>query len=184
MSVEAYRVLAVCTGNICRSPAAQLLLHAELGAGATVTSAGTAAMVGNPIEPPMAKLLRESGHATSAFAARQLVAEDIIRADLILTMTREHRARTVALVPAAVRRTFTLLELARIAASGEVPRLLGITPRVKFLEFVAAAGRQRSSGKVISDDDVPDPYRRGGREYRASYALISGAVDKIAAALR
>ena len=38
-------------------------------------------------------------------------------ADLVLTATREHRSAVVGMAPSAVRRTFTLLELARIAVA-------------------------------------------------------------------
>ena len=54
-----FTVLAVCTGNICRSPAVERLLVAELGPGSDVhvVSAGVGAVVGAPISPPMAALL-------------------------------------------------------------------------------------------------------------------------------
>ncbi|GAB3624535.1 hypothetical protein GCM10027418_26200 [Mariniluteicoccus endophyticus] len=41
----------VCTGNICRSPAGHLLLQRYLGDSVEVTSAGTHALVGQPVDP-------------------------------------------------------------------------------------------------------------------------------------
>lgn len=117
MNEPAVRILTVCTGNICRSPVAERLLAARLGDRAEVTSAGTRAVVGAPIDPGMASLLDTAGEASGGFAARQLTATQIRDADLVLALTRAHRARILEEVPAALRRTFTLLEFARIVAS-------------------------------------------------------------------
>ena len=62
----AYEVLFVCTGNVCRSPAAERLLRRDLDemaggfgglSGVHISSAGTGALVGEPISPPMASLV-------------------------------------------------------------------------------------------------------------------------------
>ncbi len=60
---EPARVLVVWTGNVSRSPAAQAMLATGLAAGPIqVTSAGTEAMVGAPVDERMAALLsRRSG---------------------------------------------------------------------------------------------------------------------------
>ena len=114
-----FAVLTVCTGNICRSPAAERLLAARLGAGSgvAVSSAGVGAVVGAPIPPPMAALLSGAGVSPDGFAARQLTAAMLRDSDLVLVLTRGHRARVVDVYPGAVRRTFTLRELARLAAA-------------------------------------------------------------------
>ena len=53
----------------------------------------------------------------AAFAARELVAEHVVGADLVLGATREHRAAAVVLHPRAAARTFTLREFARLAGA-------------------------------------------------------------------
>mgnify|MGYP002738687724 CR=1 FL=1 len=53
-TISPYRILTVCTGNVCRSPAAERLLEHTLNPSVTVRSAGTRALVGEPIHPPMA----------------------------------------------------------------------------------------------------------------------------------
>ena len=63
---SAARVLTVCTGNICRSPFIERALQAELdrswGPGVVeVTSAGTGAMVGEPMNAPALKAPRGGG---------------------------------------------------------------------------------------------------------------------------
>ena len=58
MPQEVFSILAVCTGNVCRSPAVERLLASKLGPTVSVSSAGTHALVGHPISEPMAALLR------------------------------------------------------------------------------------------------------------------------------
>ena len=58
---EISKVLCVCVGNICRSPMAALLLSKRLSglvAGATVESAGVAALVAEPADPLAVALMK------------------------------------------------------------------------------------------------------------------------------
>jgi protein-tyrosine phosphatase len=63
----------------------------------------------------VARLLRGRGVDAGGLTARQLTPELVRAADLVVTMTAEQRAAVVTRVPAAVRRTFTLRELAGLA---------------------------------------------------------------------
>src|SRR5215204_3965961 len=78
MSEGVFSILAVCTGNVCRSPAVERLLATKLGPTITVSSAGTHALVGHPISEPMAMLLRNRGIDTLPFEARRL-SEQMLR---------------------------------------------------------------------------------------------------------
>jgi low molecular weight protein-tyrosine phosphatase len=178
---QPYAILCVCTGNVCRSPAAELLLAARLGPSVAVTSAGTLGLVGRPIEPPMAAQLAALGLAADGFAARRLTAADVRGADLVLGLTRGHRAEAVELAPAAVRRSFTLLEFARLLRQIS-PEELPHTPvadRLRRAVPLAAARRQMVVGPVNADD-VVDPYRLAQEVYEQSFAAIRIAVDTIA----
>jgi protein-tyrosine phosphatase len=171
-------VLTVCTGNICRSPAAERLLAATLGPGVRVSSAGTGAVVGHGIQPDMAVLLKEVGIDTGWFSARQLT-EDLIRdSTLILTMTRRHRSAVARMVPDAVRRTYTLLEFARIAAM--TPHKPHETAAGRLRHLVSIAPQARPLVKAEEDDDVPDPYGGDADLYATSFDLIRQAVNTIA----
>ncbi|MEI2828096.1 MAG: hypothetical protein V9F04_18075 [Dermatophilaceae bacterium] len=99
------RVLVVCTGNICRSPAGERLLRHLLprDRGIEVTSAGTYAVVGHPIEPSMARLLTADGVDVSGFAARRLTETLVAATDLVLTMETGHRTAVVHAPPAGPR---------------------------------------------------------------------------------
>lgn len=179
MEIDPARILTVCTGNICRSPAAERLLAAQLGPAVQVASAGVRAVVGHPIDPPMAALLRADGVDADGFAARQLSAAQIREADLILAMTRAHRAWVVEEDPLALRRTFTLLEFARINGAPEFPDVAEESIAERLRASAASAARHRHLGEVEREDDVPDPYGRDGAAFADAYSLIAGAVRSI-----
>lgn len=184
---SAFTILAVCTGNICRSPAIERWLRLGLREedGIHVASAGVHAVVGAPVSPPMAALIVEGGGDARAFAARQISAELVRDASLVLTATRGHRASVLGLVPAAVRRTFTLREFARLAGRVDAadldraaPASAGAAARLRVL--VPLAYRRRADLIVPADeDDVVDPIGRPLAVYRRSAAQIRPAVDAI-----
>ena len=186
MTVAA-QVLTVCTGNVCRSPAVERLLAAALGDPCVVGSAGTKAVVGAPVDPPMAGLLADAGVSAAGFASRPLTADLVRGAGLVLALTREHRAAVVKLVPAALRTTFTVRELARLLT---VADLTGLPedPAARLAELAvrARAARTLPGGRaqVASDDDVVDPYRGDDAKFAQSWAEFAGPVEVIAAALR
>lgn len=179
------RILTVCTGNICRSPAVErLLAHRLAGTDVEVTSAGTRAVVGAGVSAPMVPLVVAAGADADGFVARQLTVEQIREADLVIALTRGHRSAIVELVPAAVRRTFTLLELARLTAHIDPQTIHAAgTPgdRVRALPQLAAAVRH-VAGK--GEDDVEDPIGGTDAVYQASYDQLAPAVATIATALQ
>lgn len=91
-----YRVLAVCTGNICRSPMAELLLRnafeeAGLGDRVEVESAGTTSWEqGEPIDPRAAAELAAHGIASDDHRARQMTPDQLRGSDLILALDSDH----------------------------------------------------------------------------------------------
>lgn len=119
------------------------------------------------------------------FVARRLSPALLREADLVLAMSREHRQRIVEIFPAALRRTFTLREFARIL---ELPEISGSqlsgSPGDRLGEMVnrAAALRPRARRPDPADDDVADPYREAPGVYADSLALITEAVAGIARA--
>lgn len=107
------RLLVVCTGNVCRSPAAVAVLRRAFP-DAVVTSAGTRALVGAPADERIARVAEAHGLFLWGHHAAQLTREMVAEADLVLTAAREHRSAAVALEPGALRRAFTLLSLIHI----------------------------------------------------------------------
>src|SRR3954451_11507451 len=79
----------VCTGNICRSPMAEVLLARRLrekGIASVVQSAGLGALVGAPADPIACALMAGRGLELGSHRARQITQEMIRGADLVLTM--------------------------------------------------------------------------------------------------
>lgn len=116
-------VLIVCTGNTCRSPLAAALLERALAArghtDVAVSSAGTGAWEGAPASEGAYLVGIENGLDLSSHRARLLSADLVGRADLVLAMSGQHRARVAAL--GGADRVHTLAEYAGIPGrSGDI----------------------------------------------------------------
>jgi protein-tyrosine phosphatase len=182
-----FRVLHVCTGNICRSPLAEHLMRAGLDerlgpeAGSfVVESAGTWGHTGSPMEPFALSTLAGLGHDGSTFQARELVAEHVAAADLVLTATREHRAAAVVLQPRAARHTFTLREFDRLLSVVD-PATLPTGDRVARAHAVvqaAAAHRGLVRAEAPDDDDLEDPYQAPESAFTACGALVFQSLQR------
>ena len=90
-----YRIIAVCTGNICRSPMAELMLaeafRAEHLTGAVIDSAGTTAYeAGRPIDPRAARKLTAHNIASDRHVAREWRPEWFASRELILALDVDH----------------------------------------------------------------------------------------------
>ncbi|MEY8827362.1 low molecular weight protein-tyrosine-phosphatase [Sedimentitalea sp. XS_ASV28] len=93
------RVLFVCLGNICRSPAAEAVFRA-LRPDLATDSAGTAGYhMGEPPYGPMQDAARKRGIAMDDLRARQFTAKDFSRFDLILAMDADNLRDIEALRP-------------------------------------------------------------------------------------
>ena len=162
---DAFTVLFVCTGNICRSALAVRLadayLREELGAeaeGFRLVSAGTRAVIGSAMHPDSELVLQGFGATAGGFRARQLSERIAGDADLTLTMTRAHRREVLEIVPRGLSRTFTLREAADLLELlGTELQLEGqdTFERLRALveEMAAARGRRESR----AEDDIRDP---------------------------
>jgi protein-tyrosine phosphatase len=91
-----YRIVTVCTGNICRSPMAELMLtrafaDAGLADDVTVDSAGTTGWeAGRPIDERAAVKLTELGIESHLHRARQFEPAWYRERDLILALDLDH----------------------------------------------------------------------------------------------
>lgn len=189
MPETSFRILTLCTGNICRSPATDLLLaHALAGDRRfAVGSAGTHAMTGWGISSPMDELLAERGVGSDHFVARQADRSILTGADLVLTATREHREWAVGEAPGVVRRAFTLTEFADAAAAHPEPAALTAQELTAWAAAhrpsPAVANRGAATRRGYVEGDILDPYGRGRAAYIASLEQIEPLTARIAGML-
>lgn len=97
-----YRICFVCTGNICRSPMAAVVLESRArsttvgGAGAlaerlSVSSVGTGPWhVGEPMDPRARAALARSSYDGNSHVARQVDLDELSDADLVVCLDRRH----------------------------------------------------------------------------------------------
>ena len=105
------RILVVCTGNICRSPMAEILLSRRLrqaGRQVEVRSAGVGALVNQPADEPARERMSARGLDLEPHRARQLDSELARWADLILVMEQAHRDAVSDIEPTARGKVYLL----------------------------------------------------------------------------
>jgi protein-tyrosine phosphatase len=178
------RLLVICTGNVCRSPAAVAMLRQAFPA-AVVTSAGTRAAVGAPADERIARIAEAHGLLLWGHRAAQLTRDLVAESDLVLTAAREHRSAAVALVPGALRRSFTLRELARLVPLVPDADRPPVDPQAvrdgtRLVQLAAAAVRRRHANPHGPElDDLVDPIGRPLPEVEAVYAGLDLAVGAL-----
>ncbi len=123
---RSYRVLFVCMGNICRSPAAeclfgQMVREAGLEERIQCDSAGTIRMhQGQPPDPRMARAGAARGIRIGG-RARGVARRDFERFDLLLAMDRENHAFLRSLAGERRERVRLFCEFVEGDPEGEVP---------------------------------------------------------------
>ena len=152
-----YAILMVCTGNICRSPTAEIVLRQKLlSAGlqdrVRVASAGTHDYhVGNPADERSTAHARLRGYDLAPHRARHVAPLDFERFDLILGMDGSHMELLEASCPPPLRHKLR-----------------------RFMSFAPAGLPQ----------DVADPYYGGRQGFETVLDHIEAACDGLGAALR
>lgn len=122
------KVLFVCLGNICRSPAAEgifekMVADKGLSANYEIDSAGTAAYhSGEPADLRMQNHARNRGYQLNS-VARKFVKEDFANFDLILTMDNSNFSNVEALStsPQDMNRVRKMVSFCKIHDIEEVP---------------------------------------------------------------
>ncbi|MCT9819023.1 low molecular weight phosphatase family protein [Microbacterium sp. W1N] len=190
-------LMTVCTGNICRSPLAELLLATRLGdLGVTVHSAGVRGLDAATMTPEAIDLALELGVSEAdadAHRSRYLTEAMLTSPDLLLAMTRDHRREIAELAPSRLRSTFTVREFARLAASLSDDALVsaaeaaGPDPSARLRAAAATVAGMRGltpSPADPADDDVIDPYRRSWETYQLSAQQLVPALAQVERVVR
>lgn len=181
MSDDTADILIVCTGNIARSPLAEVLLQEaarrRLGPQAPVWvhSVGVHGLDGRPAVDEMQQEAASRGTDLSRHRGARVRPDDVRDADLVITMTENHRRQLLGSVPAAEEHVFTLKELARLlSAVDEPPDDPPVAERVRTVAHRAHRARPRAP-QAVGPEDVLDPY--GGS--RAGYREVAGEIDAL-----
>jgi protein-tyrosine phosphatase len=162
--VQPYRVTVVCSGNICRSPIAEVVLRqavedAGLGHAVVVDSAGIGGWhAGDPADRRTRAVLRRHGYDGDAHRAQQITARWFDREDaprLLLAMDTTHYD-----------------DLVRLAPDAEVVMMRAFDP--------ALADVPHPSDEL----DVPDPYYGGDDGFEDVLAMIEAATPGTLAHIR
>ncbi|BDV29788.1 low molecular weight phosphatase family protein [Microbacterium terricola] len=189
-------ILTVCTGNICRSPLAAVILRARLAdLGVDVRSAGTRGLPSAPMTPEAVDLALARGidpAETGAHLSRYLTEAHLSTPDLILAMTREHRRAIAELAPSRLRSTFTIREFARLSrATSDDEIVAAARPHDTDEERVRAASALLAGKRGLvepaadpADDDVIDPYGRSWKTYQVSASQLDPALDEVVRVVR
>jgi protein-tyrosine phosphatase len=156
-----YRIVFVCTGNICRSPIAEVVTRTlaaattlsdgtRLGDRMAVSSAGIGPWhEGEPMDPRTATALQRAGHPDHPHVAHQIATARLGSFDLVVALDRRHQ---------------------------QTLRSLGADPERLFLlrAFDPAAGAAA---------DVPDPFYGDDEEFDACLSMITAGCRGIVSAL-
>ncbi len=146
-----YRIVFICTGNICRSPAAENIFRlraarAGLRDELEIDSAGTGGWhSGHPVDARSAAALRAAGFSDHG-SARELRPRDFSGADLLVCMAREH--------------------LEFVAEHG--------APAERVLLI-------RHCDPQHTHEDVPDPYYGGDEGFSQMVLMLDAAMDGLIA---
>ena len=180
-----YRVVMVCTGNICRSAMAEIVLRDRLAAagipdsgqgGVTVTSAGVSDEErGNPIDSRARRVLTEAGYgvgaddvsratdiAITSHTAHRITDAEIAEADLLLAMTDSH---------------WNVLQ--RRAAG------LGVEPdRIRMYRELDPASAQQAEAVTVGGSsrsvlNVPDPWYGTMADFLDTLEVVERVSDEL-----
>jgi protein-tyrosine phosphatase len=147
-----YRILFVCTGNICRSPTAEAIFRHKarakgFGEHFEVDSAGTHGYhVGDAPDHRTIATAMAQGVDMHDLRARKLQAKDFSEYDLILALDEEHHAHITRLCPKDARAEVKL-----------------------FLDYL----------ETHTGQGVPDPYYGGQADFDHVYDLVDRGAEAL-----
>jgi protein-tyrosine phosphatase len=157
----AFRIMTVCTGNICRSPMAEVVLRdrferAGLGDIVVVDSTGVSGEeAGNGIDPRARRALVARNYPVPQHRARRVRAAQLFERDLVLAATSGH-ARQLSAIAADAGRD-------RVGEPGRIALIRAFDP--------ALAPR--------TDLDLDDPWSGTARDFEQCLDEIEASAEGV-----
>ncbi len=162
---DLHRILFVCLGNICRSPAAEIILRqmaamrGEADAWEVDSCGCIGAHRGSMPDPRMRNALEQAGFSYDGHRARVICADDLDQFDLLIVMDEENRQ--------------AVQKLAERRAAGDPERLCHYEAKIRlFRHYFPEDQLSRYS-------HVPDPYYGGQRGFEEVVELLRLSCDQI-----
>lgn len=163
------QILTVCTGNAARSVMAGAMLSA---AGLDVVTSGTHVVDGQPMSRRTREALGSLGFVAEYHRSRQITADAVDRADLVLAMAGEHVAYLRREYPDAAGKTASIKRLCRDLPAGPRP-------------FAARLGSLGLAGLPVEPwEDVEDPAGGEDQVYVACAKELADLCAELAPRLR
>lgn len=152
-----FTVMTVCTGNICRSPMAEVALRqafddAGLDGVEVRSTAVSAWEIGNQMDARARRVLADAGFTVPDRGAVQVTADDVEGTDLALAMTAEH-ARDL--------------------------RQLGFPPEKVVLFRAFETDHPDAPLHEVDAADTPDPWYGDEGDFRETLATIEACTPAI-----
>ncbi|WP_346922931.1 low molecular weight protein-tyrosine-phosphatase [Glutamicibacter creatinolyticus] len=154
-----FRIMTVCTGNICRSHMAEFMLKnaledAGIGDVEVFSRAVTDGEIGNPIDQRAEATLRSHGLSGEGHVASQLTVEELGSVDLILALDTDHFE---ALVP----------DLSNIAQERR--------PQLRMLRSFDP----QSAAQPHDAQGIYDPWYGDAADFRETWKMIAASLPAL-----